>query len=161
MPARVLVPDVGTTSHAAAHAPACVSHEQGKRGHIGDATQNGERVRCISLCRYRLCAVRQYQRKRQHENLMLRGIDTAAHPRHNGQYHLSHKGAEQAHKGNAGQDGKHARRLLTRSLGEPTHDAAMPPTLLWHIAFKQLCKHTADHSDDVTSASSCTACPFP
>ena len=95
------------------------------------------------------------------QKLMLRGIGSAAHPRHNGQYHLSHKGAEQAHKGNAGQDGKNGRRILTRSLGKAPHNAAMLPPLLWHIAFKQLCKHTADHSGDVISPSSCTACPFP
>ena len=95
------------------------------------------------------------------QRLMLRSIGTAAYPRHNGQYHLSHKGAQQAHKGNAGQDGKYTRRVLTRSLGKAPHNAAMLPPLLWHIAFKQLCKHTAGHSDDVTSPPSCTACPFP
>ena len=83
------------------------------------------------------------------QRLMLRSMGTAAYPRHNGQYHLSHKGAQQAHKGNAGQDGKHTRRVLTRSLGKAPHNAVMLPPLLWHTAFKQLCKHTAHHSDEL------------
>ena len=53
------MPNVSTTSHAAAHAPACMSHEQGKQGHIGDAGQDGNHVRCIFICRYRVCAMKE------------------------------------------------------------------------------------------------------
>ena len=77
------------------------------------------------------------------QQLKLRSIGIAAHPRHNSQDHLGHKGAQQAHEGDPSQDGKHACRVLTRRLGEPPHNAAMLLALLQYIAFKQLCKYIA------------------
>lgn len=57
-------------------------------------------------------------------------VQKGTHPTDNGQDHLSHKGAEQAHKGNASQDGKDPGRVLAGSLGNALELAAMMPALL-------------------------------
>ena len=53
-----------------------------------------------------------------------------AHPTDDGQNHLSHKGAEQAHKGDAGQDGKDAGGVLAGSLHDALQLAAVVLALL-------------------------------
>lgn len=72
---------------------------------------------------------------------MLRQRDTqeGAHPTHDCQDHLSHKGAQQAHKGNASQDGKDTGRVLASSLGKALELAAVTLALLHCWACHQLC----------------------
>ena len=62
-----------------------------------------------------------------------------AHPTHDGQDDLSHKGAQQAHKGNARQDGKDPGRVLAGSLGKALELAAMALALVHCWACHQLC----------------------